>query len=96
MTALSRFTAALAAESEMGGLLYPEIRATVETTRGLLRDHKQTQQELGLLPKITPAAKDAGNDGVGGDPTASAELKGIVRRFVENRGQCGPSSGDPC
>lgn len=54
-----RVSQALAAERQMNGLLYPELRANVELLHRMLRDHLIAQQELGLEPKVTAADRSA-------------------------------------
>ena len=79
-----RLNGALSVEAKMGGLLYPEARANMELLDRMLERHKITQQELGILPKVTPAAGKDGNPSDADDKSTQVrELKDLVNRFVE-------------
>jgi hypothetical protein len=76
-----RVNKALKKEGEMEGHLTPEIRANIELLDRLLHRHFVTQQDLGLEPKLAPAARDPKGDGGGApDSAVNQALKELVNR----------------
>ena len=76
-TQLMRVNRALATEAEMQGLLYPQVTREIELAARRVKDHKATQQELGILPKLTQASKDE-------EPKdADRELHELVSRVMD-------------
>ena len=76
-----RLNKALAKEDEMDGHLTPEVRANIELLDRLLHRHFVTQQDVGLEPKVAPAARDA-KGGSGVDNAVDPTLKQLVDYFV--------------
>jgi hypothetical protein len=54
-----RLNKALKQEADMNAQLSREIRANIELLDRLLHRHFVTQQDVGLQPKLTPAAREA-------------------------------------
>jgi hypothetical protein len=92
-TQILRVSTALALESQLGGVLIPEVRANMELLDRMLEKHLKTQQELGIEPKLTrddPAlpqqSPPSGWDQAAIDSMSVVEIHEVRRTLARLRG----------